>query len=187
MFPELKNRPTARLQLASYGPSSTDVIVQLRTPERNTAGRLLVTFPATVPEAAVDEYGHLTAVVRNIRSSRHMCVMDPIPRSLSPQQSPDHHFWGRISTFDAGHDLAASLFGEVIDHLLLSLETLPKDTFEPVNKGIGEKGGFPSLACGPRSLVDDVRPACTAAKAIAASLSSLSLSIAMVQALLNPS
>lgn len=162
VFPELKHCPTARLQLAFYGPSSMDVMVQLRTPKRDVTGGLLVTFPATVPEAAVDEMATLLRLFE-MSGLPGTCV------SWTLYLAPCAHS-NLLTTISGIVSLPLILAITLLRVSLVrlstifhySLEALPKDTFEPVNKGIGETEDGSQLDTGSRSSTDDMQPTCTA-------------------------
>lgn len=96
MFPESENNPPLILQPFVRLPVPFNVPADLATPEFPVGAGHDSVQRATVPEAAIDEYGDLPGNERYVRFARHGGV-GTVAQAGRPQSPAQSQFWAGIA------------------------------------------------------------------------------------------
>jgi len=110
VLPNPNDGPTLFAELVAYVAIPRQVTRKLSAPKAAIGRRLATVLGAAVPEAPINEKGHLAFRKDEVRVAIDGSVAPPTRDPVGTQDSHESEFGGGIaSAFDIGHDFGAFL------------------------------------------------------------------------------
>jgi hypothetical protein len=103
MLPKAENRPAARFKRGRYLSVPLSVPSQFLVPEADVGFRLRPVRRASVPEAAVDEYGHAGGRKDNVWASRQVAAVKPETQPMRMKGGTKSLLWFRVPALYPAH------------------------------------------------------------------------------------
>jgi hypothetical protein len=103
MLPEAQNRPAVRFKRGRYLSVSLSIPSQLLIPEADVGFRLRPMRRASMPEAAVNKYGHASGRKNNVRASWQVAAVKPKTQPMRMKRRTKNLLWFRVPALNPAH------------------------------------------------------------------------------------